>query len=116
MLNQELNDSAEQYAAASGNLSHVFKPPRKVDADKEREVSQLYIFLNFSNKALNSLSIFQIVGLSAGACGAASQLLASIQQVAVQSDANTRQELDSEGTKVADAAQALLSAAQVIII
>lgn len=56
----------------------------------------------------------QVLGLSAGACGKASQLLANVQQVAVQLDGDVGQDLDCRGAKVADAAQSLLTTAQVM--
>ena len=63
---------------------------------------------------LTKIICSQVIGLSADACGKASQLLSQVQHLTEQiPDAAVAAELDNRGARAADAAQALLTIAQV---
>ncbi|KAL0859681.1 hypothetical protein ABMA27_010797 [Loxostege sticticalis] len=86
--NEDLNSSAAKFASASGKLVYVFNP--RSDQDKDNE----------------------ILDLSQSACEKASQLLNDVYQLAAEADDEAGSQLDIAGSKVALAANALLTTAQ----
>lgn len=85
---QGLNDSAVEFADVAGKLVFIKRP--LVDPKKEE----------------------QLLDLSALVCGKTTHLLANVQQLAQAVGGDVADELDKRGTNTVDAAQALLTNAQ----
>ncbi|XP_026733970.1 talin-1-like [Trichoplusia ni] len=89
---QGLGVAAAKFSAATGNLVFCVSPSKR-SADREQEV----------------------IELSSAACGKASELLSRVQTLEQQlqeKDPAAASELDARGARTADAAQALLTVAQ----
>ncbi|XP_075987200.1 uncharacterized protein LOC142983900 isoform X2 [Anticarsia gemmatalis] len=86
---QGLSDAAAKFSDASGKLMFTLSPSKSLSKEKE------------------------IMDLSAGACVTASELLSQVQALTQQVQGAPAEDLDSRGARTADAAQALLTTAQV---
>ncbi|CAK1546591.1 unnamed protein product [Leptosia nina] len=89
---EELNDAVSKYALSSGKLYYIFSPYKKAENAKEREVLQLV----------------------RSACERTSLMLSRVSRLAKMVDAKDAEPCDTIGVKLADAAQVLLSSAQLL--
>ncbi|XP_073958597.1 uncharacterized protein [Choristoneura fumiferana] len=88
---QEVNDAVERFTKASEKLAYTINPS--------------------ANYALQD----QIIDLTKSTCLKTSELLANVYDLADQTQGSKGEELDAKGTKVADAAQDLLTTAEITV-
>ncbi|CAF4924673.1 unnamed protein product [Pieris macdunnoughi] len=87
---EELSDALSKYAYSSGKLYFIFSPYKKAESKKEAE----------------------IVHTARSACERTSLMLSRVSRLAQTLDASEAEPLDRNGVELADAAQALLTNAQ----